>query len=129
MVYTDQDRLAHYSGGVFLNRGNLQMKSAELRSWLAEEGADDRLQKAYADGAVQIVQAGPLRTKTGTSEHAEYYTDEEKIILRGGDPQLSDNVRGSTRGTELTYYSNEDRLLVTGSAAKPAISHIRRKHP
>jgi lipopolysaccharide export system protein LptA len=128
MVYTDEDRLARYSGGVFLNRGGLQMKAAEMRSWLAEEGADDRLQKAFADGGVQIVQTGPLRTKTGSSEHAEYYTDEEKIILRGGDPQLSDNVRGSTRGAELTYYSNDDRLLVNGSPAKPAISHIRRKH-
>ena len=93
-----------------------------------EEGADNRLQKAFADGAVQIVQAGPLRTKTGTSEHAEYYTDEDKIILRGGDPQLSDNVRGNTRGAELTYYSNEDKLLVSGSEARPAVSHIRRKH-
>lgn len=129
MIYTDQDRLAHYSGGVLLNRGNLQMKAVDLRSWLAEEGADNRLQKAFADGAVQIVQSGPLRTKTGTSEHAEYYTDEDKIVLRGGDPTMNDNVRGNTRGTELIYFSDDDRLLVKGSDSKPAISHIRRKHP
>jgi lipopolysaccharide export system protein LptA len=129
MVYTDQDRLAHYSGGVLLSRAGLQMKATDLRSWLAEEGADNRLQKAFADGSVQIVQTGPLRTKTGTSEHAEYYTDENKIVLRGGDPQMSDNVRGNTRGAELTYYSDDDRLLVNGTAAKPAISHIRKKHP
>jgi len=128
MVYTDQDRLAHYSGGVLLNRAGLQMKAADLRSWLAEEGADNRLQKAFADGAVQIVQTGPIRTRTGASEHAEYYTDEEKIVLRGGDPTMNDSLRGNTRGTELTYYSNDDRLLVKGSDGKPAISHIRRKH-
>jgi lipopolysaccharide export system protein LptA len=129
MVYTDQDRLAHYSGGVQLNRAGLQMKAADLRSWLAEEGADNRLTKAFADGAVQIVQTGPIRTRTGTSEHAEYYTDENKIILRGGDPTMNDNVRGNTRGTELTYYSDDDKLLVKGSDGKPAISHIRKKHP
>jgi len=129
MVYTDQDRLAHYSGGVLLNRASLQMKAADLRSWLAEEGAENRLQKAFADGAVQIVQTGPIRTKTGTAEHAEYYTDEEKIILRGGEPTMNDSLRGNTRGTVLTYYSDDDRLLVNGSDAKPAISHIRRKHP
>ena len=128
MVYTDEDRLAHYSGGVLLNRAGLQMKAADLRSWLAEEGADNRLQKAFADGAVQIVQTGPIRTRTGTSEHAEYYTDEDKIVLRGGDPTMNDNVRGNTRGTELTYYSDDDRLLVKGSDGKPAISHIRKKH-
>jgi lipopolysaccharide export system protein LptA len=129
MVYTDQDRLAHYSGGVLLNRAGLQMKANDLRSWLAEEGADNRLQKAFADGAVQIVQTGPIRTRTGASEHAEYYTDEEKIVLRGGDPTMNDSLRGNTRGAELTYYSNDDRLLVKGSDGKPAISHIRRKHP
>jgi lipopolysaccharide export system protein LptA len=129
MVYTDEDRLAHYSGGVLLNRAGLQMKAADLRSWLAEEGADNRLQKAFADGAVQIVQTGPVRTRTGTSEHAEYYTDENKIVLRGGDPMMNDNVRGNTRGTELTYYSDDDRLLVKGSDGKPATSHIRKKHP
>jgi lipopolysaccharide export system protein LptA len=129
MVYTDEDRLAHYSGGVLLNRAGLQMKAADLRSWLAEEGADNRLQKAVADGAVEIVQTGPIRTRTGTSEHAEYYTDDEKIVLRGGDPKMNDSLRGSTRGTELTYYSNDDRLLVKGSDSKPAISQIRKKHP
>ncbi len=128
MVYTDQDRLAHYSGGVLLNRGGLQMKANDLRSWLAEEGADDRLQKAFADGAVEIVQSGPIRTRTGTSEHAEYYTDDDKIVLRGGDPTMNDSIRGNTRGTELTYFSNDDRLLVKGSDGKPAISHIKRKH-
>ena len=128
MVYTDQDRVAHYSGGVSLVRAGLEMKAVDLRSWLAEEGADNRLQKAFADGSVQIVQVGPLRTRTGTSEHAEYYTDENKIILRGGDPHMSDNVRGDTRGAELTYFSDDDRLLVNGSPAKPAMSHIRRKH-
>jgi lipopolysaccharide export system protein LptA len=107
----------------------LQMKAADLRSWLAEEGADNRLTKAFADGAVQIVQTGPIRTRTGTSEHAEYYTDENKIVLRGGDPTMNDNVRGNTRGTELTYYSDDDKLLVKGSDGKPAISHIRKKHP
>jgi lipopolysaccharide export system protein LptA len=129
MIYTDEDRLAHYSGGVFLNRAGLQMKAVDLRSWLAEEGADNRLQKAFADGAVQIVQTGPIRTRTGASEHAEYYTDENKIVLRGGDPTMNDNVRGNTRGTELTYYSDDDRLLVKGSDGTPAVSHIKKKHP
>ena len=42
---------------------------------------------------------------------------------------MNDNVRGNTRGAELTYYSDDDRLLVKGSDGKPAISHIKKKHP
>jgi lipopolysaccharide export system protein LptA len=129
LVYTDQDRLAHYSGGVFLDRGGLQVKANDVRSWLAEQGADSRLQKAFADGAVQIVQTTPERTRIGTSAHAEYYTDDGKVILRGGNPQLQDSLRGNTNGAELIYYATNDRLLVNGSAAHPATSYIRRKHP
>ena len=38
MVYTDQDRLAYYSGGVRLDRPDLHLKSQELHAWLADSG-------------------------------------------------------------------------------------------
>ena len=40
---------------------------------------------------------------------------------------MSDNVRGNTRGRELIYYSDDDKLLVKGADGKPAISHIRKQ--
>ena len=127
MVYTEQNRLAHYTGGVLLVRPGLRVKGAELRAFLAAEGADSRIEKAYADGRVEIDAAGGGRTRRGTGEHAEYYTAEQKIILRGGQPQLVDSKGGSTRGTELTYYANDDRLQVIGAPGQPATSRIRRK--
>jgi lipopolysaccharide export system protein LptA len=127
LVYTDRDRLAVYSGGVLVNRPNMQVKAKELRSFLADDSADSRLQKAYADGAVEIVQKSPDRTRTGTSEHAEYYPDEQKVLLKQGQPQLVDSVTGTTRGDELTYFANDDRLLVNGSAKQPSKSQYRRK--
>jgi lipopolysaccharide export system protein LptA len=142
MVYTDQDRLAHYTGAVVLHRPGLQVKADDLRAILAEsknaeskkdakkEGADEgdsRIEKAYADGHVEIVQAAPDRTRTGTSDHAEYFTDNERIILRGGQPQMVDSKKGYARGAELTYFVNDDRLLVSGSAQQRATSRLRRK--
>lgn len=127
LVYTDQERLAHYTGGVALVRPGLRVKSEQLRAFLAESGADSRMEKAYADGHVEIVQAAPDRTRRGSGEHGEYYTADQKIILRGGEPQLVDSVRGSTRGNELTYYANDDRLLVNGVPDRPSTSRIRRK--
>jgi hypothetical protein len=85
------------------------------------------LEKAIADGAVKILQTSPGRKRTGTSEHAEYYVDESKVILQQGQPQLVDSVRGTTRGKQLTWFSNSDRLLVDGAASEPAVSNIRRK--
>src|SRR5207245_5447912 len=67
-----------------LTRPNLRVKSLELRSYLSEAGSDNSLDRSYADGKVEIQQTSPARTRTGTSEHAEYYTAEDKIILRGG---------------------------------------------
>jgi lipopolysaccharide export system protein LptA len=127
LVYTEENRLAVYTGGVLLNRPGLQVKARELRAFLAESGADSRLEKAFADGAVEIVQTAPDRTRTGTGEHAEYYTDVQKVVLRGGTPKLVDSVKGSIQGDELTYFANDGRLLGSGSSQQPVSSRIRRK--
>jgi lipopolysaccharide export system protein LptA len=141
LVYTDADRLAHYTGGVVLTRPGLQVKADELRAVLAQSKSDDkdnkdsndeeqsRLENAFADGHVEIIQTATERTRTGKSDHAEYYTGEERIILRGGQPQMVDSKKGFTRGSELTYFVNDDRLLVSGGGPKErATGHLRRKH-
>jgi hypothetical protein len=105
------------------------MKAVDLRSWLAEEGADNRLQKAFADGAVQIVQTGPIRTGPAPASTPSITPMKIRSSCAAAIPTMNDNVRGNTRGAELTYYSDDDRLLVKGSDGKPAVSHIRKKHP
>jgi lipopolysaccharide export system protein LptA len=127
LVYTEENRLAVYTGGVLLTRPSLRVKGTELRAYLAESGADSRLEKAFADGAVEIVQTATDRTRTGIAEHSEYYTDNQKVVLRGGEPRMLDSLKGNTHGAELTYFANDDRLLVNGVADKPATSQIRRK--
>ena len=127
LVYTEENRLAFYNGGVLLRRPSLQVRCRELRAFLAESGADSRLEKAFADGAVQIVQTAEDRTRTGTGEHAEYYTGDQKVILRGGKPKLVDSLKGFIQGEELTYFANDGRLLGSGSPEQPVSSRIRRK--
>ncbi len=77
MIYTDRDRLANYSGGVDFRRPMLTVQSAALKAWLNEQDsdADSRLNHAFGDGKVEIVESVPGRTRIGTGEHAEYYTD------------------------------------------------------
>lgn len=129
MVYKDDDKLATYTGGVTLDRPNMKVKSDELRAFLRDSDDDSSsLHHAFADGKVEIVQTAPGRTRTGTSEHAEYYVDEAKVILEKGQPQLLDTVKGSTKGRKLTWFSDDDRLLVDGAEGDPAKSKLRRKH-
>ncbi|HUQ95267.1 MAG TPA: LPS export ABC transporter periplasmic protein LptC [Bryobacteraceae bacterium] len=133
MLYSDKERMAHYTGGVTLRRAILDVKAREIKAFLKEQSKekgkenDSSLEKASADGAVVIVQTTPKRVRRGTSEHADYFVDEEKVVLEKGEPELQDSVKGTTRGQQLIYYSNDDRLLVNGVPAQPAVSKIRRK--
>jgi lipopolysaccharide export system protein LptA len=132
MVYTEEGRLTHYTGGVQLKRPGLQVKGKELRAFLAAEGADSRVEKAYADGAVEIFSTGKDRTRNGTGEHAEYYTADQKVILQGPWVRMVEKVftmpqPTTTEGKELTYFANDDRLLLTSDPTKPGQTRINRK--
>jgi lipopolysaccharide export system protein LptA len=126
LSYTDDDRLAIYSGGVSLDHDQMHVTSTTLRANLADSNADSRLERAFADGNVVIRWSNPPRLRVGTSQHAEYYTSDQKVILNGGRPKFEDSCKGSTTGNELTYFANDDRLLVNGKSGQPAQSRIDR---
>lgn len=129
MVYTDSDRLANYTGGVDFWRPSMTVKSSSLKAWLNpdDSDADSRINHAFGDGNVEIVQFAADRQRVGNSDHAEYYTEEGKVVLTGGEPKLNDTKRGNTKGDKLTWYTDDDRLVVEGAPKKPANSHIRKK--
>jgi hypothetical protein len=89
------------------------------------------LDKAFADGTVKIVSVDTAknarRTRTGLSEHAEYTLTDQKLLLEGGQPQLLDSEKGKTTGKQLTWFANNDRLLVDGEEQKPAVSTLRKR--
>jgi len=131
LEYDDQQRIAWYKGQVRLLRENLDVKSRELRAFLnqSKDGSgDSRLDRAFADGDVEILQSEKARTRRGLAEHAEYYVTDERVILHGGYPQMFDSATGNTsRGRKLTYFANNDSLQVDGAPAQPAVNLIRRK--
>jgi len=132
MTYKDATRLAVYQGGAVMSRPDLNVVAREIRAFLKDSSSDSSLDKAFADGAVKIDSTSPTsngqkRKRTGTSEHSEYYADEGKVIMQGGQPLLVDSVKGKTTGKQLTWWSNNDRLLVDGEESKPAQSTIRKK--
>jgi lipopolysaccharide export system protein LptA len=137
LLYQDDERLAHYSGGVKLVRDKMTVKSDELRAFLTKEETDADKQKnqkdddsgtsldhAFADGAVTIVDTTNGRTRTGTSQHCEYYPKENKVILNGGDAKMVDSRKGTTVGQQLTYYSEIDRVVVEGAPKHPIVSDL-----
>lgn len=130
MTYADTDLLASYFGGVDFRRPGLTVTSATLKAYLnpKDASADSRINRALSDGKVRIVESLPDRRRVGTGDHAEYYTADGKVILTGGSPQLDDTVRGNTKGNQLTYFTNDDRLLVDGLPGHQVQSHLRKKN-
>ncbi|MDP9171290.1 MAG: hypothetical protein M3N54_11785 [Acidobacteriota bacterium] len=131
MVYTDSDRQAVYTGGANLWRPTLTVKSATLKAFLNDNksNADSRINHAFSDGKVEIVDTSPIRKRVGTSEHAEYYAEEAKVVLTGGEPKLTDSLSGDTVGDVLTYFTDDDRLLVNGTPKKQVKTHFTKKKP
>jgi lipopolysaccharide export system protein LptA len=127
LSYDDDKRVAEYTGGAILQRSNMDVKAREIRAFLRNDNNDSSLDHAFADGQVRVHSTAPGRVRDGTSEHAEYYVDEDKVILSEGRPKFVDSLRGTTQGEKLTWFSKDDRLLVNGVEAQPAKSVLHRK--
>lgn len=138
MSYSDKDRVAFYEGGVVLDRPGLNVKSRRLRAYLTEPQEetsatvpDSGLEKAYAEGAVEVLQSDALRTRFGVGETAEYLVTDGMVVLEGGSPKLTETAKGAkpsvTQGRKLTWFSNTDKLLVDGADQQRAVSNLRRK--
>ncbi|MBI4889822.1 MAG: hypothetical protein HY821_04295 [Acidobacteria bacterium] len=129
LTYADKDKFADYTGGTTLERPNLLVKSRQLRAWFEDVpkkggGSETRLDKVFCDGAVDIKESTPGKEKNGSSEHAEYYPEEERFLLTGGNPMVVDAKRGTSRGAVITWYSRQDLLEVDNSGAGPAVSRV-----
>ncbi len=118
MVYTEDNRLAYYKGGAVMTRPGLTVKGQDLRAYLNDSEEDSSLDRAVIDGKSEIVQVADKRKRVGTSEHAEYYAGEEKIMLEGGQPKFVDSIKGKTEGRQLTYFTNDERMIVDGTLAE-----------
>src|SRR5262249_303844 len=127
LIYTEETRVALYQGGVSLTRPGLTVNAKEIRAFLKDADQDSSLEKPFSQGPETIVSTQTGRTRTGTSDHAEYYAGEEKVILERGEPLLMDDVRGKTGGQQLPWWANNDRLLVNGVETAPAKSTIVKK--
>jgi len=131
LVYTDDDKVALYTGGTHLERPALDVKARQMKAWFVETKTDKksetRLDRMFADGSVEILAKAADRERRASSEHAEYYLGDERIILNGGNPVLSDSKRGVTRGREITWYPKQDRLIVDNSGAGQGVTRINKK--
>lgn len=139
MRYSDAGRIAFYEGNVLLRRPGLTVRSKRLRAYLTGESSEETaatmpasgLDRAFAEGAVDIVQKDGSRTRAGKGETADFYSTDNRVVLDGSPAELADsqpNQRPTvSRGRKLTWFGDTDKLLVDGAESQPAVSSLRRK--
>ncbi len=132
LVYRDDTRIANYTGGVKLIRQKMTITAQNLQAFLTAKtdktSDESSLNHAVATGNVRIHDViSPGRTRVGSGEHCEYYTKEDKVVLNGGAPQMTDSYKGVTKGLQLTYYNGDDHLIVDGKKAQVAFTKMKKK--
>jgi lipopolysaccharide export system protein LptA len=133
MVYTDDNRLADYTGSVVMTRPNMIIKGDQMQAFLNPKDSDEdsRLNHMVSDGNVEIFDKGIDRTRTSNGDHGEYYTADSRIVISGVNgktARLVDSKRGEiNEALEFTYFNDDDRLLVKRAPAKPVQSRLKRK--
>jgi lipopolysaccharide transport protein LptA len=132
LVYTDTTRLADYTGNVEMTRPNINIKSGQMQAFLNPKDSkeDSRLHHMLADGNVEIHDKAADRTRTSKGDHGEYYTADSRIVISGNsgnNANMVDSKKGDIVGKELTYFSDDDRLLVKGEPQQPVKSRLHRK--
>jgi len=121
LEYSDQGRKAIYRGNVRLQTENTVLEAEHLDAYFADVDHTVQLERAVAEGNVKVTQPG----RRATGQHAEYVPAEAKIVLTGGPPTLYDAEKGFTSGQSLTFYSRDDRLIVSGGDEFSTISRHR----
>jgi lipopolysaccharide export system protein LptA len=98
-----------------------RLNSDQLEVFLKHENNRKSVERLLATGKVKIEQPGKL----ATSESAEFFQSEKKVILTGGMPRVLDSERGSTVGPRLTMFFDDGSITVAGNPESRVITRQR----
>ncbi|MFZ1931090.1 MAG: LPS export ABC transporter periplasmic protein LptC [Candidatus Sulfotelmatobacter sp.] len=130
LTYADDDRQAHYTGGVTAKGTGFEATADEMDVYLLSRSqastsqslsAPGRLDRMIAQGHVVIQQPG----RRAEGQTLVYTASEDKFVLTGGPPSIFDAERGKITGVSLTFFRTDDRVLVEGEASTPVVTQTR----
>ena len=130
LTYADDDRQAHYTGGVTAKGTGFEATADEMDVYLLPRSqastsqslsAPGRLDRMIAQGHVVIQQPG----RRAEGQTLVYTASEDKFVLTGGPPSIFDAERGKITGVSLTFFRTDDRVLVEGEASTPVVTQTR----
>ncbi len=126
--YDEQSRRAVFNGLVDFRRQGLQVISDHLTALLVERGAEaGAIKSATADGSVKILETVGGPGRSGAGQRAVYDPVKGEVVLTGQPARVLSSEGDETRGGELTYLVDGDRLQVSGHGAERAYTYRRAK--
>jgi lipopolysaccharide export system protein LptA len=130
LVYADNDRKAHYEGGVLAQSpaftASANTMDVFLLPRLQASGSQalttpGQLDRMVAQGDVKIQQA----SRRAQGRTLVYTASDNKFVLTGGPPSIFDAEHGKITGVSLTFFRADDRVLVEGEASTPVVTQTR----
>ena len=106
MTYSDTDRKIHYEGAVKARQGTDRIEASFVDVYLEQETSE--VNHMNAEGNVVLTQPG----RRGVGEKLAYTSEDGRAVLTGKSARVDDVEKGSTMGSQLTFYSRDDRISV-----------------
>jgi lipopolysaccharide export system protein LptA len=114
LEYRDLEHKAVYRGHVRMDSSGATLECGRLDAYFTapEPGQPSQLDRAVAEDHVILTEPG----RRAVGNHADYFAREGKIVITGGPPSLYDAHKGFTTGRSLTFFTQDDSLIVDGGS-------------
>lgn len=120
MTYSDTDRKVHYEGSVKARQGTDRIDAVAVDVYLKQEV--NEVDHMNAEGNVVLTQPG----RRGVGDKLVYTSDDGRAVLSGRTARVDDVEKGSTMGSQLTFYSHDDRVSVENQQGAGRVKTIHR---
>jgi LPS export ABC transporter protein LptC len=139
LTYWDDQSKARLEGGVTATSQQGELTSKTLDAYLGPASATGKtgaagtagnaaaaqgnrqLTRIVAQGGV-VVRQGDRR---GTSQEAVYTAEDQKFVLSGGEPTISDASSDTTTGHSLTFFVANDTILIDSQEGSRTLTKHR----
>jgi lipopolysaccharide export system protein LptA len=130
LTYTDDERRAHFDGGVTARGGDISITADHLDAYMFPRSqglpsqsvkGQGQLDHLVAEGNVVVREPG----RQANGGRLVYTAADDKFALSGGTPSIFDAEHGKIRGDSLTFFRRDDRVLVEGRDRSPTVTQTR----
>jgi lipopolysaccharide export system protein LptA len=137
LTYWSSEGRAHLENGVHADSPTESLQSRTLDIFLTPVATTAAPSKSAANPTTnqsgrQLDHAIALgnvkvrdRDRVGTSDRADYTAADEKFVLSGGQPTLTDGSNDTTTGRSLTFFQASDTILIDSEAGSRTLTKHR----